>query len=415
MSPARAGEIPGLGGLWERGVVLVGRAAESAWLKRRVTLARRGEGSAVLVAGEPGVGKTALIGRVCASARGFRVLRAVGVESEASLGFSVLADVCRPLLGLLEQIPGPQAAALQGALALGPAVPADPFAVFAGVLSLLAVAAEGQPLLVWVDDAHWVDAESARALAFCARRLYAEPIVLVLAAREGQPLPFPSGAFEPLTLGGLDAAASAELLAAASGRNVDRRVAGRLQAATAGNPLALTEIGGLLSDAQLAGRAALEEPLRVGAAVERLYWRQVAQQPEAVQRALLVAAANDTGSAAEITRALPAAGLTAGDLERAEAAGLVRIAEDRVEFKHPLVRAVAYRAAAGRDRRAAHRALATTVTGPDAPLRRAWHRASGTTGTDEAAAQELEQAGSRSSLPNGSPKPRAPWLLWNPE
>lgn len=381
--------------------MLVGRAAEDAWLRRRLALARRGQGGAVLVTGEPGIGKTALIGQVCAHARGFQVLRAAGVESEASLGFSVLAGICRPLLGLVEQIPRPQAAALQGALALGPPVPADRFAVFAGVLSLLAAAAGDQPLLVWVDDAHWVDAESATALGFCARRLYAEPVLLMLAARADEPLPFPGDACEPLALGGLDPGAGAAVLAAAVGQEVDGSVAGRLHAATGGNPLALTEIGGLLSEAQLAGRVALEEPVRVGAAVERLFWRQVAQQPEAVQKALLVAAASDTGDAAEITRALPVAGLTAEDLEHAETAGLLSIEEGQVEFKHPLVRAVAYRAPPARDRRAAHRALAGTVTGADALLRRAWHRARAATGADENTAQELEQAATQMAARTG--------------
>ncbi len=381
--------------------MLVGRAAESAWLRRRAALARHGEGCAILVAGEPGVGKTALVRQLCAATRGMTVLRGTGVESEASLGFSVLADICRPLLGLLDRIPGPQAAALQGALALGPAVQPDRFAVFAGALSLLAAAAGRQPLLVWVDDAHWMDAESAGALGFCARRIYAEPVLMVLAAREGEPLSFAREAFEPLALGGLGAGASAELLAASGGREVDPHVAERVHAATAGNPLALIEIGTLLSEAQLAGRAALDEPLQVGSAVEQLFWRQVARQPAAVQKALLLAAASDTGSATEITRALQGAGLTADDLERAEAAGLVRISGGRVEFKHPLVRAVVYRSAAAPDRRAAHRALAGTVAGLDAPLRRAWHRASAATGTDEGTARELEQAGAQMATRTG--------------
>lgn len=381
--------------------MLVGRAAESAWLKRRVTLARRGKGCAVLLTGEPGVGKTALVRQLCASTRGMTVLRGAGVESEASLGFSVLADICHPLLGLLDRVPGPQAAALQAALALGPAVQLDRFASYAGGLSLLAAAAGRQPLLVWVDDAHWLDAESAAVLGFCARRIYAEPILLVLAAREGEPLPFPGDGFDLLALGGLDLGASAKLLAAVGGRAVAPRVAERLHAATAGNPLALLEIGALLSDVQRAGRAALDEPLQVGSAVERLFWRQVARQPPAVQKALLLVAASDTGSVAEIARALPAAGLGAGELEQAEAAGLVRIAEGRIEFKHPLVRAVVYRSAPGRDRRAAHRALADAVTGPDASLRHAWHRASAAMGSDESVAAELEQAGAQMAARTG--------------
>jgi DNA-binding CsgD family transcriptional regulator len=381
--------------------VLVGRAAEGTGLRRRLARARRGKGGATLIIGEPGVGKTALIREVFAPARAMKVLHAVGVESEASLGFSVLAELCRPLLGLLERIPERQAAALSGALALGPVAPLDPFAAYAGALSLLAAAAERQPLLVCVDDAHWMDVESARALAFCARRIYAEPILMVLAAREGEPLPFPSEAFEVLALGGLDAGGSAALLAVVRGGAVEAKVSERLHAATAGNPLALIELVSLLSEAQLSAGAALEEPLPVGAGIERLFWRQIARQPAAVQSALLVAAASDSGSVEEVARALPAVGLSIDELEVAEAAGLVNISKGRLEFKHPLLRSVVYRAAAARDRRAVHRALAETISGHDARLRRAWHRARATPGTDESVARELEQAGTQMAARTG--------------
>ena len=381
--------------------MLVGRAAESAWLNRRLALARRGEGGAILVTGEPGVGKTALVREVSGAADGVMALRGGGVESEASLGFSVLADVCRPLLDLLERVPEAQAAALSGALALGPAVALDRFAAYAGALSLLAVAAECQPVLVCVDDAHWVDVESAQALAFCARRIYAERIMLVLVARAAEALPFAIDAFESLALDGLGLGASAELLAATRGSGVDRRVAERLQAATAGNPLALIETGSLLSDAQLTGRSALEEPLQVGAAIERLFWRQIAGQPESVQKALLLAATSNTGSIQEIEPALEAVGLTIGDLERAETVGLVTIANARIEFKHPLVRAVVYRAAQAHERRTAHGALSDTVTGPGASLQRAWHRAGATAGVDESVAQSLEQAATGMAMRTG--------------
>jgi DNA-binding CsgD family transcriptional regulator len=361
-------------------------------LERRISEASGGSGCAILLTGEPGVGKSTLVREVAADARGLMVLSGRGVESEASLGFAVLADICRPLLGLLERIPEPQAAALSGALALGPAAAFDRFAAYTGALSLMAAVAEREPVLAWVDDAHWLDVESAQALAFCARRIYAEPIALVMVARAAEPLPFASDAFEPLALSGLDREASIELLGAVTGAAPRRSVAERLWAATAGNPLAMIELASLLSEAQLRGRAPLEEPLRVGAGVERLFWRQIAHQSESVQKALMVTAASDTGSVQEIAPALEAFDLAIGDLEPAETAELVTIAAGRIEFKHPLMRAVAYSAASASERRAAHRALADAATGHEATLRRAWHRASATAGVDEGVAQELELA-----------------------
>ena len=397
--PDRAGEIPSCPATIA--VVLVGRTAECAWLARQISRACRGEGGAILVAGEPGVGKTALLQAVGAATPGVNVLGARGVEMEASLGFAVLADICRPVLPLLEHIPGPQTAALSAALALGPAVSSDRFAAYTGMLSLLAVAAERAPLLVVVDDAQWLDRESAQALAFCARRIYAEPIALVLATRTGGPGLYPIDIFEQLVLEGLDLSSSTELVASVGGVAVNARVADRLRTATAGNPLALIEVGSQLTEAQLTGRSALDEPLPMGATIERLFWRQIAEQPELVQRALLVAAASNTGGVDEVVEALRTLGLGVDELERAETVGLVRVSDGLIEFKHPLVRAVVYRAAAAAERRVAHRALADAVTGSDAWLRRAWHRASASIGVDEEVAEELERAASALMLRTG--------------
>lgn len=381
----------------------------------------------MMLTGEPGVGKTALVAEVCAHARGVRMVRATGIESEASLGFSLLADLLRPFLELIGRIPRPQAAALEGALALAPPARSDPFAVFAGTLSLLAAAAERSPLLVCVDDAQWVDVESARALAFSARRIYAEPIAIVVAARAEEPLGFPVEAFEPLMLNGLDSSAAAELLASVSGVHVAPNVATRLHAETGGNPLALVELCNLLGREQLEGRVPVEEPLPVGASIERLFWRRIARQPPQVQQALVVAANSDSGDLREIAAALRRLGLSASDLEPAEDADLIALDGERVAFTHPLLRAVALGAAPARERRAAHRALADAVTGPEAALRRAWHRASATTGPDEAVARQLDLAGAQLTARSGfaaaasaieraaalseAPEPRAKRLL----
>jgi DNA-binding CsgD family transcriptional regulator len=372
-------------------LVLVGRATEVGELKRRVARLRRGEGSATLVSGEPGVGKTALIQDLCLRAREVQILRADGMEAEASLGYSVLADICRPLLDVIERLPEPQAAALSGALALSPAAGLDRFAVYAGALSLLSAAAEQQPLLICVDDAQWIDVESAQALAFCARRIYAERIMLVLIAREGESLPFPTSAFEPLAIAGLDVDAAREIVRTVSGARITSLVASELHAATGGNPLALIESTSVLSAAQLEGRAAIEGPLAMGAEIERLFWRRIAKQPAHVRNALLIAAASLTGDLHEIIRALASLELGIEPLEIAEQGGLVRIDESRVVFSHPLLRAVVYSTGPAAERRAAHRALADSVAGPDGRQHHAWHRAAAAAGPDESVAVELEQ------------------------
>lgn len=381
--------------------MLVGRATEMVHLTHQLAQARQGRGNSTLLVGEPGIGKTALIDELCRRARGVRILKACGVESEMDLGFSALADLTKPLRDLFCELPGAQAAALQAALALTPATPGNPFAVFAGTLALLSAAATRSPLLVCVDDAQWIDVESARALGFCARRIYAEPIAIVVAVRSEEPRQLPRRTFQVLTLRGLDVTSSADLLTSASGANTTPEVAARLHTATGGNPLALLEVCAQLNRGQLEGRAEPTEPLPVGETIERMFAHRIAREPLAVRRALLVAATSRSGDLQEVCRALASAGRGTAELEHAEREGLITIAEGRVHFVHPLVRGVLLAAAEPPDRRAAHAALACAVSGPDAAIRRAWHRASATAGVDDRVALELEQAAAQMTARGG--------------
>jgi predicted ATPase len=231
--------------------VLLGRDAEHARLRGLIDLARHGASAALVIRGDPGIGKSALLEDTVAAADGMTVLRVRGVESESELSFAGLADLLAPVVGQLDALPAPQRAALAGALALGPPVPGDRFTRYAAALSLLAAAAEQAPVLALVDDAPWLDAPSREALVFVARRLQEEGIVLLLAARTGEPVGTEAAGIEELTLGGLDAVASVALLAAGGVSHPD--VAQRLFGATGGNPLALIELSGLLTVAQPAG------------------------------------------------------------------------------------------------------------------------------------------------------------------
>jgi DNA-binding CsgD family transcriptional regulator len=349
--------------------MLLGREAECARIDDLLTAARRGASAALMIRGDPGIGKSALLEEAARRAAGMTVLRAHGVQSESELTFAALADLLGPLLDHLDALPQVQAAALAGALALGPPAAPDRFAVYAATLSLLA---ECAPLLAVVDDAMWVDAASREALLFVARRLQQEGIVLLLAARASV------AELPELVLGGLDLAAATALLGAAP------EVAARLLDATGGNPLALLELSGLLTEAQRAGREAIEDPPPVGSSVERAFSRELDALPEATRRALLVAAACETGATADIFAALerPEA------LEPAERAGLITIAGAHLQFRHPLLRSVAYRALAAPERRAAHRALAGAVGGE----RRAWHLAAAAVAPDETVAGALDEA-----------------------
>jgi DNA-binding CsgD family transcriptional regulator len=347
----------------------------------------------LVVRGEPGVGKTALLRYAVDRAGGMTLLSATGVEADSELAFAGLSDLFRPVLDRLDELPTPQAEALAGALALGPRPPGDPFTISAATLSMLAGAAEAQPVLAVVDDVQWLDASSRAALLFAARRLDADAVALLFAVGEGQADPFEHRALPELVVGSLDRDAARLLLEDSLSSPVSAEVAGRLFEATKGNPLALLEIAALLSEGELAGTEALGEELPVAALVERAFLQRVVHLPQATRRALALAAASDSGDMRELAPAARTLGVELEVLEHAEAPEIVRIDDLRLEFRHPLLRSAVYHAAPADARRAAHRALADAIAdgGPRARDRRAWHLAAAATVPDEAVARMLEE------------------------
>ena len=362
--------------------MLLGRDVECARIDDLLEKARTGTSSALVVRGEAGIGKSALLAYAIERAGEMTVLRTRGVESESELPFSALSDLLRPVLGQLGAIPPPQRAALEGALAIGPPVPGDRFTVCAATLSLLAAAAEERPLLGVIDDAQWLDASSAEALLFAARRLEAEGVVLFFAARND----LASRAHLPeLALSGLDETAASVLL---SEEEIARPVLSELVRATAGNPLALLEISRLLTEEQRAGTEPLAKPLPVGPTVEQAFWQRVEDLPREVRRALLVAAASDNSELSVLQRTLDRLGIDPDALEAAESAGLVTIDGTRLDFRNPLLRSVIYHGSPVVARQTTHRALSETLEGGHS----AWQLAAATPDPDAEVAAALEQA-----------------------
>ena len=364
--------------------MLVGRREERARIDQLLDHAAAGRGGAIAILGEAGIGKTVLLEYARERARAATVVQTTGVESELELPFAGLADVLRPLLGHLEELPESQQELIRGALALGPARPVDRFALGAASLALLAAAAGQGILLVLVDDAHWLDAASRDALLFAARRRGADPVTLIFAARDDEQVPFEAGGVAALVLSGLQHEDAAALLDGV----VPDDALDTLTELTGGNPLALLELPATLSEAQLQGRAPLEQPLRVGAGIQRAFARRALVLGESTRRALLVAAADDSGSIAVVQAACPALGAGGRDLRRAEDADLLRLDGPQIAFRHPLVRAAVYHGAAPSERRDAHRALADVLEGRD-DFRHAWHSAAAAAGPDAQAASAL--------------------------
>jgi len=367
--------------------MLEGRARELRWLADRLDRIAGGGHCAVLVRGDAGVGKSALIDVALAAAPGLRVLRARGYQSESEIPFAGLHELATPLLDLRDRLPAPQRRSLESALALEPPTPHDRFAVPVALLGLLAHAAEEGPLVAAVDDLHWIDAASRDALLFVARRLAVEGAGLVLAARDEGPPTFDATGLETLTLAGIDAD-SAHRLLAERWPGLAGTVADALVGATAGNPLALIELPAALDAGQRAGRAPLGDPLPTPAAIETVYAGQVAALPAPTRCALTLAAAMSRGRIEVFTAAARELGVAADALAPAERAGLVAVA-GRIAFRHPLLRAAAYHSAPSADRRAVHAALAAVATDD---RRRAWHLAHAAVEADADVAARLEDA-----------------------
>jgi DNA-binding CsgD family transcriptional regulator len=369
--------------------MLLGREPEISRIDALLEDARNRQSGALVLRGEPGIGKTALLEYAAEQAAGMTILTACGVESEAELPFVALADLVRPLLGLLPEVPDAQAAALRAALALGPPSAGDRFTTCAGLLSLLGAAANESPVLVTVDDAHWVDRSSLQALLFAARRLDAEGVAVLVARRRDAELDL-SG-LDELVLEGLGAEAAGGVLGRA-GRVIADSVAQDLIAASGGNPLALLEAPSLLSAAQLAGEEPIQGPLPAGETLERAFLQQVGSLPAETQRALVVAAASPSSALEEIVAAVRRAGIDPEALDPAEQANLTLVEDGRLEFAHPLLRSAIYGSAPAMLRRAAHEALADA-----GGERRPWHLAAASEAPDAAVAAELEQSATAAS------------------
>jgi DNA-binding CsgD family transcriptional regulator len=371
---------------------LIGRDEELRRLVAALEAAGRGEGTPLVVHGEAGIGKSALLAaaRGEAERRGMRVLGAAGIETEADIPFAGLTSLLGPVLELRERLPAAQRAALEGALALAPSGPQPQFAVGAASAGLLAAAAEEAPLAVLLDDVHWLDGESLEAVLFAARRLRRDPVAFLFATRPPAELAGPGP--DRLELSRLAAADAEELLRRQLPERAPAETLAELAAAADGNPLALIELPrGLGSDAAVEAPAL---PLRAGAAVEATFGAQLEALAPPVRLALTALAAERDPAPEPLALALAELGAGEAELTAAAAAGFVaaRAGEGVPRFRHPLVRSAAYHGAAPAERRRAHAALAAAHLAAGQPLDAAWHRAAAATEPDAELAELLEEA-----------------------
>jgi DNA-binding CsgD family transcriptional regulator len=375
--------------------MLVGREAERARIGALLEAAYEARSGALVIRGEPGIGKTALLEDARREAVGMEVLSARGVESESELPFAALDQLLRPALGHLDDLPLPQATALRQALGLEQGPTEERFLVAAACLSLLSELSEARPVLCLVDDAHWLDAASADALLFVSRRLGAEGIAMLFTARDGDVREFAADDIPSLALTGLDREASTTLLEQVAGRAAPS-VRERLFMQTRGNALGLVELSSALSAGQLVGDEAFPETLPLTRQIESIFLEKVRRMPTDTQRALLVAAADDSEDLKLVNRAALRLGLGEHALALAEHEGLVEVHGPRLQFRHPLVRSAVYAASTFIERTEAHRVLAEVLADDDLRADRwAWHLAASVLEHDATAVRALEQAGER--------------------
>ena len=379
---------------------LLGRSDECRTLDLMLETARSRQSSALVIRGEAGVGKTALLDYVAERASDCRVARVSGVESESEFGFAGLLQLLAgPMLDQLEDLGRPQRDALKRAFGLLDGPSPEPFLVSLAGLNLLSQVAERQPLICLVDDVQWLDRESVSALSFITRRLAAEPIAMLFGLRE------PSTEQEldsvpELLLDGLSDADARLLLDAAIPGGLDAMVRERIVTETRGNPLAMLELPRGVPTAEFAGGFGLPDTRELTGRIEHNFSRRVQALPPETQRVLLLAAAEAIGDSGVIRHAAEQMGVSSADFLSAEDTGLVEIGP-RVRFCHPLARSAAYRAASPSERRRAHEALAAATDPERDPDRRAWHRAHATPHPDESVAADLEQSASRARARGG--------------
>lgn len=371
--------------------MLHGRELERARLDAMLDEVRAGQSRVLVLKGEAGIGKSALLDHAAANADGFRVLRGTGIESESEFPFAAVQQLLWPVRTHLEGVPQRQRAAVETAFGMASVTGNDRFLVSLGILSLLSDVAEIQPVLCLIDDAQWLDGPSADSLIFVARRLEAEGVMLLFGVRDHETEVLASAGLPELRLTGIDPHAALSLLE--DGLAIDPHVRNLLIAGAAGNPLGLRELPASLSEDQLAGRAPLPSLIPTGERLERVYLSQVRRLPDDTQTLLLLAAAEDTGDLRAVLAAAELVGVAPSALEDAERAGMATVVDDRVVFRHPLVRSAIYRGTPFLKRRAANHSLAAVLTRAEDSDRRAWQLSAAAVGPEESLASQLDDVG----------------------